>query len=80
LIEAEGFPQCPPEQLICFRGDARHVSRYLAAKGYTAFYNPKRLFIIFPQNRMTIGTYVSAYNERISGPLERYGPLMVRTL
>ena len=70
LIEAEGFhPDALPEQLICFRGDGEtYVSRYIAAKGYTAFYHPEAsVYHHVPQNRMTIEYLCQrAYNEGIS--------------
>jgi glucosyl-dolichyl phosphate glucuronosyltransferase len=70
LVEAGGFhPDAFPEQLICFRGDGEtYVSRYLAAKGYTAFYHPKAsVYHYVPQDRMTIEYLCQrAYKEGIS--------------
>jgi glucosyl-dolichyl phosphate glucuronosyltransferase len=70
LVEAGGFhPDGLPEQLIRFRGDGEtYVSRYLAAKGYTAFYHPKAsVYHHVAQNRMTIEYLCQrAYNEGIS--------------
>ncbi len=70
LVEAGGFhPDGLPEKLIRFRGDGEtYVSRYLAAKGYTAFYHPNAsVYHHVPQNRMTIEYFRQrAYNEGIS--------------
>jgi glucosyl-dolichyl phosphate glucuronosyltransferase len=88
LVEAGGFhPDGLPEQLIRFRGDGEtYVSRYLAAKGYMAFYHPHAsIYHYVPQNRMTIEYFRQrAYNEGISSSyakfrnahgLDRWAPL-----
>ena len=71
LLAAGGFhPDGFPEQLICFRGDGEtYVSRYIAAKGYNAFYHPKAsIYHHVPQRRMTLEYFCQrAYNEGISG-------------
>ena len=71
LLAAGGFhPDGFPEQLICFRGDGEtYVSRYIAAKGYNAFYHPKAsIYHHVPQKRMTLEYFCQrAYNEGISG-------------
>jgi glycosyltransferase involved in cell wall biosynthesis len=70
LVEAGGFhPDGLPEKLTCFRGDGEtYVSRYLAKRGYTAYYHPKAsVYHHVPQNRMTIEYFRQrAYNEGIS--------------
>ncbi len=71
LLAAGGFhPDGFPEQLIRFRGDGEtYVSRYIAAKGYSAFYHPKAsIYHHVPQKRITLEYFCQrAYNEGISG-------------
>jgi glucosyl-dolichyl phosphate glucuronosyltransferase len=70
LVEAGGFhPDGFPEQLSRFRGDGEtYVSRYIAAKGYKAFYHPEAsVYHHVPESRMTIEYLCRrAYNEGIS--------------
>lgn len=57
LLEAGGFhPDGMPKELIIYRGDGEtHVSRYIQAKGYKAFYNPKAsIYHVIPRKRLTI--------------------------
>jgi len=57
LLEASGFhPDGMPKELIIYRGDGEtHVSRYIQAKGYKAFYNPKAsIYHVIPRERLTI--------------------------
>jgi len=52
------------------RGDGEtYVSRYIAAKGYSAFYHPKAsIYHHVPQKRMTLEYFCQrAYNEGIPG-------------
>ena len=70
LLAAGGFhPDGLPEQLIRFRGDGEtYVSRYIAAKGYNAFYDPNAsVYHHVPRSRMTLEYLCQrAYNEGIS--------------
>ena len=75
LLEAGGFhPDGMPQTLMHFRGDGEsYVSRYIAAKGYKAFYHPEAsVYHHVPGSRMTIEYfYQRAYNEGISSSFGR---------
>ena len=70
LVEAGGFhPDGMPQRHIRFRGDGEtYVSRYIAAKGYKAFYHPgASVFHHVSRSRMTIEYLCQrAYNQGIS--------------
>ena len=85
LLAAGGFhPDGLPEQLICFRGDGEtYVSRYIAAKGYNAFYDPERVSLSScPTKSDDFRVFVSARVQRRKSlvPLQRYGLRTVRTV
>jgi glycosyltransferase involved in cell wall biosynthesis len=75
LLAAGGFhPDAFPEKLIRFRGDGEtYVSRYIAAKGYNAYYHPEAsVYHHVPRNRMTLEYLCQrAYNEGISNSYAR---------
>jgi glycosyltransferase involved in cell wall biosynthesis len=70
LSAAGGFhPDSLPQHLIRFRGDGEsYVSRYIAAKGHLAFYDPDAsVYHYVSQERMTLEYLCQrAYNEGIS--------------
>lgn len=70
LLAAGGFhPDAMPDDLLIFRGDGEsHVSRYVAAQGLKAVYNPRAsVYHNVPESRMTLKYFRKrAFSQGIS--------------